>query len=479
MFFELKLFNFQTIFQSKKSFIKEFYRAENPQKKTKNTFGLTNQKKIQYFGLTNQIFINSSVIYFLMDEELIKEVLLEQNSYTQEKIIERELLIKLKEFSKTPFVIIVSGIRRCGKSTLLKNNRDKSNSYYVNFDDDRFFHFQITDFQKMLELLQELYGEKNIFYFDEIQNIVGWERFVRRLRDTNKKVYISGSNAEMLSRELGTHLTGRYIQLDLFPFSFKEFLKFKNEKFDLNKLTSAKKIKLKRLFNEYLKLGGFPEYLKNKKQEYLRDLYQSILYKDIITRYKITEKALKEVTFFVTSNIGKEISFNQLKKLTGFSSATTIKEYFEYLKNSYLVFLINRYDSSLKKQIYSNKKAYFIDVALANIIGFRTSKDKGRLIENIVFLQLKRKNKEIYFHKNKKECDFLIKKGIKIIQAIQVTQTLQNEETKKREIEGLLEALKKYKLKEGMLLIENNDEKKLKIEGKKIIIKPVWKWLLE
>ncbi|MCD6229938.1 MAG: ATP-binding protein [Candidatus Diapherotrites archaeon] len=418
-----------------------------------------------------------------MEKSILKEVLLEQDKKTDVSGIQRSLMKKIAEYGKSPFVIIISGIRRCGKSTLM--NRIKTrDSYYVNFDDERFINFDVNDFQKLYELLIELFGEKNIFLFDEIQNIPGWERFVRRLHDAGKKIYVTGSNATILSKELGTHLTGRNISFQLYPFSFREYLDMEKYGIDfldasdaLDKLTSVEKSKIKHMFNKYLKEGGFPEFVKTKKDEYLKNVYENIIYRDIITRYGLTkEKPIKETVYFAVSNIGKEISFNTIKKLTGLTSATTIKEYFEYLENSYLVFLISRYDVSLKKQAYYNKKAYFIDSGMARVIGFRASEDKGRVLENLVFLELKRKNCEIYFHRQKKECDFLVRQGINIVKAIQVTCYL--EENKDREIAGLLEALNSHDLKEGLILTLD-EEYEIKKDNKKITVMPVWKWMLE
>ncbi|MBC8385872.1 MAG: ATP-binding protein, partial [Candidatus Cloacimonetes bacterium] len=184
----------------------------------------------------------------------------------------------------------------------------------------------------------------------------------------------------------------------------------------------------------------------------------------------------KITALFAASNIGKEISFNKLKTMTGLTSATTIKEYFHYLENSYLVFLISRYDVSLKKQIYTNKKVYFIDTKLAEIIGFRFSEDKGRLLENVVFLQLKRMSKEIYFHKSKYECDFIIKEKNRINQAFQVTWNL-NDENYKRETNGLLEAMEIYSMNSGTILTFAQEDE-IELNGKYITMLPVWKWLL-
>jgi len=416
-----------------------------------------------------------------MDRDKLKQLIIEQHQVKKsDHIIPRELFATLNKFKNTPFIEIISGIRRSGKSTLLNQMRSDilKDSYYVNFDDERFVHFTIDDFQTLYELLIEVFGNKNIFIFDEIQNIKTWERFVRRLNDAGKKIYVTGSNASMLSKELGTHLTGRHISFSLYPFSFKEFLQFKSHSFGLlERLTTEERSILKKFFNEYLEKGGFPEYLQTDKEEYLKSLYENILYRDIITRYNLpNEKIIKEVVYYAVSNIGKEISFNSLRKLTNLTSATTIREYFEYLENSYLTFLISRYNPSVKKQIYYNKKVYFIDTAMARVLGFRTSDDLGRMLENIVFLHLKRHNKEIYFHKEKYECDFVIRKGNAIVEAIQVTHNLQN--NKEREINGLLEALDTYKINEGLILTADREEEIIE-KKKKITVKPIWKWLIE
>ena len=418
-----------------------------------------------------------------MDKEKLKILLKEQNDHIKkvEGLVKRELLDEIKG-RKSDLITIVAGLRRVGKSTLMNEIRKDHlhESYFVNFDDERFFDFTIEDFQTMQELLIELYGERNIYFFDEIQNIHGWERFVRRLHDNGKKVYVTGSNASMLSREMGTHLTGRHLSYSLYPYSFREFLRFKKYELPLLEvLTTVEKSTLKRHFNEYIEAGGIPEFVKNRDELYVKTLYENIIYRDIIARYNLKdEKALKTTAYFAASNIAKEISYNNVRKLTGLSSATTIKEYFEYLENSYLAYLLPRFSTSLKTQVYSNKKVYFIDTAIAKILGFRTSEDYGRILENMVFMELKRRNLEIYYHRENKECDFVIRNGYNIAEAIQVTQSLENPDTRKREIEGLFEALETYDLSEGLILTDDTEDK-IEIDEKKITVKPIWKWMLE
>lgn len=414
-----------------------------------------------------------------MNRETLKEIIIGQNkSYTEPGLITRDNENILEKYVKNRFIIVISGIRRCGKSTLLKKMMSLHAGYYLNFDDERLINFKVDDFQLLYETFIELYGEKDIFYFDEIQNIIGWERFVRRLNDDKKKVFVTGSNATMLSRELGTHLTGRYLEVKIYPFSFSEFLKFKSFKLEGNSFyTTSSKAVLKKYFEEYLLEGGFPEYLKDKNKDYLKLLYENIIYRDILVRYNLSsEKNLKDLIHLAVTNLSSEISFNSLTKLLNISSPTTIKEYFDYLENSYLSFLVSRFNYSLKKQIRSSKKVYIIDNALASYLGFRFSEDYGRLLENLVFLELKRRGKEVYYFSEDHECDFVIKEGINAVESVQVCFDL-NKENKDREISGLLESMKKLKIKKGLILTMWQEDE-LKIESKKIIVKPVWKWLL-
>ena len=240
------------------------------------------------------------------------------------------------------------------------------------------------------------------------------------------------------------------------------------------------KSKLKKFFNEYMKNGGFAYFLKTKNYDYLKNLYEDILYKDIIVRYNLLdEKNIKLLSYYLASNISKEISFNKLKNMLNLSNPTTIKNYISYLENSYLFFTINKFDYSLKKQIYNNKKVYFCDMGLLGVVSFKFSEDFGRQLENIVFLHFKRKSiYEIFYHKKKFECDFLLKEKDKIVKAVQVTKTL-NYENEKREVMGLVEAALEYNLKEGLLLTYEDDEKEFMKDKIKIKVRQIWKYLLE
>lgn len=415
-----------------------------------------------------------------MDTNVLKEIIIQQGSIeTDKRLIARS---KFDSIRKMPSVIILSGIRRCGKSTLLHQIRALNNEkdYYLNFDDERLLHFTKDDFQLLHETFIELFGFQKTFYFDEIQNMEYWEFFIRRLHNEGNKVYITGSNANMLSKELGTHLTGRHIQVELFPFSFKEYLDFNKIEIEKNDFYTTKgKATLKKQFENYFNYGGFPEYLPTKSAEYLKSLYDSILYRDILVRNKIqNEHEIRELGYFVAGNVSKPISNNSIKSIINVKHANTAKKYLKYFEDTYLIFSLTRFDYSIKKQLNNPKKIYFIDNALAKNISFRFSEDRGRFLENTVFIELKRRGHELFYHKIKRECDFLVREKSKITQAIQVTTSLKDEKTKAREVAGLFEALETHNLKEGLILTEN-EEFNIDLEDKTIRVMPIYSWLLK
>ena len=364
-----------------------------------------------------------------------------------------------------PHAVIISGIRRSGKSTLLHQILKKlPNYYYLNFEDTRLINFESGDFEKLDEVFHTEYGPSEFYLLDEIHNVKGWEIFVRSRLDRHKHLFITGSNASMLSKELGTRLTGRHINVELFPFSFGEALLFRKE------------IASPDSFEWYFKQGGFPDFIKYGRPEILRELFTDILQRDIISRHKIREtKALHELALYLLSNVGKEFSYNSLKKMFQFGSVNTPISFVSYLEDSYLLFTIPKFDYSLKKQMINEKKVYSIDNGLSNANSVSFSSNKGRMLENFVFIKLRRSHKNIYYFRENGECDFLIKEDSRIIIAIQVAYEL-NEDNKKREIEGLLEAMRKFELREGFILTYNQEDE-IDIEDKRIIIKPVWKWI--
>jgi predicted AAA+ superfamily ATPase len=365
-----------------------------------------------------------------------------------------------------PQAIIIMGVRRSGKSTFLRQLMYKENSFcFLGFEDLRLSGFETGDFEKLEEAFREEFGKKDIFCFDEIQNIPGWEIFIREKLDKRKHIVLTGSNARLLSRDLGTHLTGRHLDYEMFPFSYPEFLDFTNQ------------LPAQATFSEYLSAGGFPEYLQNRKKEYLQNLLGDILIRDIAVRYSIRNvRVLKEMAVYLLSNIGKEFSYHSLRRIFELGSTSTVIEYISFFEESYLMFTIPRFDYSLKKQSVNPKKVYAIDngLAIANSLSF--SSDTGRMFENMVFISLRRKFKEIYYYRGSKECDFVIREGGAVISVIQVCYQL-NTENRNREIDGILEAMQFFGLNEGLILTLN-EEDELKKNDQIVYLKPAWSWLL-
>ena len=416
----------------------------------------------------------------MITKDSLRHIVIQQKNeiFAVGETVRREILDEILNWFKDSRIVILTGIRRSGKSTILKQIMQNKDGYcYVNFEDERFIDFKAQDFELLNEVLLEVYNNPAIYFFDEVQNIEKFELFVRRLQDQNKKVVITGSNASLLSKELGTRLTGRYKPFEVYPFSFKEYLRLK--KIDFSKewmYIAEKKVKLIKLFEEYFHNGGFPEYLKNKDKDYIRTIFDNILYRDIIARYSIKrQKVIKELVNILATNVSSLFTYNSLKKSLGLANSITVKEYISYLNNSYLFFELQKFDFSVKRQLNSPKKIYLID-SVFNELGLNFSMNRGKILENIVFIELKRRNKEVYYYAAKKECDFVVKEGNKIKEAMQVCYVL-NESNKDREIGGLLETMEKFKLKDGSILTHEQEEE-ININRKKIKVVPVWKWLI-
>lgn len=404
----------------------------------------------------------------MITKEVLKEIVKSQrNEYNKLDlgiIREKKADIDLS----LPFAIIISGVRRCGKSTLLRQlSRDIKNYFYFNFEDTRLVDFEASDFSKLYEVFVELYGDLDYFILDEVQNVPYWELFVRENLDRKKKFLITGSNASLLSRELGTRLTGRYLSVELFPFNYSEFLKFVKKKPNISS------------FYDFLNRGGFPEYLKYGRLDFLQQLFRDILYRDIVQRYKVKETSvLQELAIYLVSNVGKEWSYQSLKKQFNLGSVNTVIAFINYLENAYLFFSVPRFDYSLKKQKIAPKKIYAVDNGLITANTKSFTKDEGRLLENCVFLQLRRKYKEIYYFKTEKgECDFIVKDRNEVVGAYQVCLRL-TQDNQDREINTLLDAMTELKLDYGLILTLDQEDH-FEYGKKKIEVMPVWKWLLK
>ncbi len=439
----------------------------------------------------------------MLEKNRIFEILRDQNYWfknvSHEDYVDRaHYMGKMKELLHSRSITIVTGPRRAGKTVLLKQvisgmmseGVDREQILYLNLEDYRLYsHHSLELLSVVLETYKEnINPKKNIYFFiDEIQNIEGFEHFLRTEydRDGKEKIkfIITGSNSKLLSKELGTLLTGRTSTVTVYPFSFGEYLQYHDVKLDMSSYFTLeqRKNEIKQLFNKYVAFGSIPEFLdETKPYDRLNEYLENIIFKDIVVRFNIRNTRLvKELAIFLATNTAKTYSINQLSK-TFKCSVNTIQEYLFNLEQAYLFFYLKQYSYSYKEQVTTQSKAYCIDTGLASATGFQFSKNNGRLIENSVFIELKRRGHDIYYHKGAKtgvECDFLIKEGMHVTNAIQVTESLVNQDTRKREINGLLNAAQQYGLSAGLILTDNEYDDLMQ-GGINIQVRPIWFWML-
>ena len=404
---------------------------------------------------------------------------------------------KISSYLKYDEVVVIKGIRRSGKSTLminqikklLQNSIDIKNILFVNLEDPRFINYLHLD---LLEQIKDVYLEylnpdsKLYIFLDEIQNIPNWEKWVNKEYELKlSKLIISGSNSSMLSSEIASTLSGRYLAVDVYPLSFKEYIDFKNISINTPLDIVSKKIALSREFENYLKFGAFPkvlEYQEVDRRELLTTYKNTILLKDIVARYKLKEFGiLEEIAAFILSNSGISISINKLKN--NFKvSYDMVNAYVEYLNKAYMIFEINKFDYSLKKQNANDKKYYSVDLGLSNIMRVPNLQTRGNDLETIVFLELLRRGYKVYYYKtsNDLECDFIVQKDQEIKMLIQVTSSLKDEKTRKRELQSFSKTKLELKLEnvDTIVITEDNSSETIydDIEIKIINLK---EWLLE
>ena len=359
------------------------------------------------------------------------------------------------------FATIITGVRRCGKSTLLLQLLDQKykEAIYCNFEDIRFSAFETSDFVRMhAEIVKR--GIK-VLFFDEIQLIKGWDMFIHQLLRENYTIFITGSNASLLSRELGTHLTGRHIPMELFPFSYTEFIRYK--KMDVGEHSLKK----------YLNIGGIPEYVKTEMQVILNAMIDDILVRDIAVRQSVRDvQSLKQLALYLISNIGTPVSANKLTGLFGIKAVSTILEYFSYLSDAYLVEFVPQFSYSLKTQNRNPKKVYAIDTGIVTALSSSFTEDSGRRLENLVYIHLRRKYKEIFSFNEKGECDFVVFEHLKIRYAIQVCFQI-DDMNFKREYDGLLQAMYSLNLDEGYIVTMNQSDSFIQ-DSKQITMIPAY-----
>lgn len=420
-----------------------------------------------------------------MKKTLIKQILLEQReeiaAIFRQGLIEREKLPVAMRELETGLAKVIMGVRRCGKSVLAHQMLKGILYGYINFDDERLTTIKAGDLNDFLEAAKEINPNFKYILLDEIQNAEGWELFVNRLLRSGYNVTVTGSNSMLLSRELASHLTGRQLSIELFPFSFREFLAFHNVTVNENDFhITGKKAEIKAMLERYIQEGGFPEVQKmDVKESYLRELFDKIITKDVIMRYNIKYgRDLKEMALYLLSNFASRATYHKVRNIFDVKSVHTIKNYTGYLAESYLIFELNAFSFKQKDQIRQPRKIYSIDTGLINAIVPKISFNIGRLMENVVFLELKRRGREIYYYSDgNSEVDFLLKDGLKIDQLIQVCYSLDNIETRDREIKSLVKASKKLAC-ENVVILTWDVEGEETVKNTTIRLTPLWKWLI-
>jgi len=419
------------------------------------------------------------------------EVLEKLNPWWQERpfetgIIRDTYLHKIREYLKTKEILVVTGVRRSGKTVLLyqtihdlisNQGIEPKRILFVNFDEP-----DLSDLKDPIRNILDAYfhevsSEPAYIVFDEIQNVPGWEKWAKSIYDEKKhQLIVSGSSSHLLDSKLATLLSGRYLSIPVFPLNFREYLLF-NGLVVKDKLSLiANKNKIMNCLKKYLAEGGLPRIVLQKeeglKTELLKTYHESLVYKDLVAQYDIRNvKVLKELIHYLYTTFTSFYSYKKISELLKIDFST-LKEYFHYLEEAKILFETSLFSYSLKVQSRNNKKIYCIDNGLRNAVSFKFSKDEGKLAENLVFIELKRREKELYYWKNKGEIDFITKDADNSLTAINVSYS---DEINEREINSLLEFKKEFKKAKELILLTKDTEK----QEHGIKFMPLWKWLLE
>ncbi|MGN0730605.1 MAG: ATP-binding protein [Treponema sp.] len=370
---------------------------------------------------------------------------LDLNKNSTERFVDEKSVSPLPSFAR-----IITGVRRCGKSTVVQMLFLKKGAFYLNFEDTSLYEFDTKDFEILNEAIEKFSKEHSCKYlcFDEIQSVKGWEIFVHRKLEENYLVIVTGSNASLLSWELGTRLTGRHLDYEMFPFSFEEYCILKKIK------TTAKS------FSKYLKQGGFPEAIKNESDEILQRLFDDILTRDIAVRHSIRDvRTLKILSLYLATNCGNLVSGSKLSAQLGIKTNVTILEYLSFLEQCYLFFFVPKFNYSAKAQSVNPKKVYCIDTGMIQSVTLSSNADAGRMLENAVFIELRRRTKNIWYYSEASfECDFLYGRDVVPENAVQVCYELTSE-NREREVRGLVETCKKFPGVKPLIVTFNQKDK--------------------
>ena len=417
----------------------------------------------------------------------LKEVL-ESQKYDLQKeyskqLIEREQLKQAEPLLQNNLIKVITGPRRAGKSIFSLELLKEKKFAYANFDEEELL--KIKDKDTLLQNMIETYGDFKFMLLDEIQNLKNWELFVNKMQRKGFNLIITGSNSKLLATELATHLTGRHAPIQILPFSFKEFLKAK--KIEETPEIPETKGKILNLLENYLQNGGYPETATTNinPKNYLKNLFDSLILNDVVKRHKIRNPtAIYNLARYLISNFANQTTMTKTKNILNMGSVHTTEKYSQCIEEAYLIFFIERYSHKTKEKIKAPKKTYVIDNGFINALNVQTFQDKGRLIENLVAIELLRKSHLQDFQINywkgsqQKEVDFITTRNNQTLQLIQVTNATTKQEINPKETKAILEASEKLKC-DNLLIITWDFEEKQSKQTKTITYTPLWKWLLE
>ncbi len=424
------------------------------------------------------------IIAFLMIKNILFQQREERDSLLAYPYIDRMDASSKAEYLTTGLIKLITGPRRAGKSVMSLQILKDKNFAYLNFDDDLLLKHFNEDL--VVQTLNEIYPGYEYLFLDEIQNLPNWELWINKLYRRGANLIVTGSNAKLLSHEMATSLTGRYLKISVFPFSFEEFLDYHNVSLLDQDLLSPEKIGIiMNYLNTYLQNGGFPEVVLNPTilKNYLSSLFDSVLLKDILRRFQIRQyQQFYDLAYYLLANYTNLFSFNQLKENLNFNSVASVQKYIRYLSEPYLFINLTRYLTKIKLQQKSQKKSYIIDNGFIQARSFELSQNYGRLLENVIFIELLRRNfnpeLDLFYYRtrNNKEIDFVCRNGYIIEQLIQVCYDISNPKSLKREIEALMEASSELNCRNLLLINWNKEEVMIKDELNIRLI-PAYKWL--
>lgn len=432
-----------------------------------------------------------------MTKDILFEILLRWNYWGKrapEKLQPRLLLPQIIPYIPEPFPIVLTGIRRSGKSSLFallmrhlaENGVSPTQLLLVNFEEPLFApHLSIEFFEELIALYREkINPDRKIYFFlDEIQNLPDWEKWVRREADLKEnKIFLTGSSAKLLSSEIATLLTGRHVTFMIPPLSFKEYLSWQGLAPTSEIEQTENKARLRKSLVDYLEWGGFPQVVLSdsaeKRSKILHHYFDDILFRDIVLRHEIRDvKLLQSVAEYYMTNMATPYAFNRIRNIFD-TSLDNVRRYTAFLEEAQLVHSLEKFSYKAGEREKANRKVYVADTGMRNAISFRFSQDLGRLAENVVAMHWRREGREVFYFGNGSECDFIVKQNGKF-HPVQVSYSdLADEKTREREFQGLLAALKHLKQKEGLLLTDDVAGEET-IENFRIRLKPAWRFLLE